>query len=45
MTLIEKYERLESYSKLKDELLCLQVERDELRDLKRLSNDMGLPPK
>ena len=45
MTLVEKYERLESYSKLKDELLCLQVERDELRDLKRLSNDMGLPPK
>ena len=36
---------LESYRNLKDVLLCLQVERDELRDLKRLSTDMGLPPK
>jgi len=36
---------LESYRELKDVLLCLQVERDEMRDLKRLSTDMGLPPK
>ena len=45
MTLEEKFAVLESYRKLKDVLLCLQVERDELRDLKRLSSDMGLPPK
>lgn len=45
MTLEEKFSVLESYRKLKDVLLCLQVERDELRDLKRLSSDMGLPPK
>ena len=45
MTFEEKYRELESYLELKDELLCLQVERDELRDLKRLSNDMGVPPK
>ena len=45
MTLEEKFAVLESYRRLKDVLLCLQVERDELRDLKRLSTDMGLPPK
>ena len=45
MTLEEKFAVLESYRILKDVLLCLQVERDELRDLKRLSTDMGLPPK
>ena len=45
MTLDEKFCLLESYLKLKDVLLCLQVERDELRDLKRLSDDMGVPPK
>ena len=45
MTLDEKFTVLESYRKLKDVLLCLQVEREELRDLKRLSTDMGLPPK
>lgn len=45
MTLEEKFELLESYLKLKEVLLCLQIERDELRDLKRLSTDMGLPPK
>lgn len=45
MTLEEKFELLESYLKLKDVLLCLQVEREELRDLKRLSDDMGVPPK
>lgn len=45
MTIDEKFAKLESYRKLKDVLLCLQVERDELRDLKRLSDDMGLPPK
>lgn len=45
MTLEEKFRMLESYRNLKDVLLCLQVERDELRDLKRLSTDMGLPPK
>lgn len=45
MTLEEKFTLLESYLKLKDVLLCLQVERDALRDLKRLSDDMGLPPK
>ena len=45
MTLEEKFAVLESYRTLKDALLCLQVERDELRDLKRLSTDMGLPPK
>lgn len=45
MTLEEKFCLLESYLKLKDVLLCLQVERDELRDLKRLSDDMGVPPK
>ena len=41
----EKFRVLESYRNLKDVLLCLQVEREELRDLKRLSTDMGLPPK
>ena len=45
MTLEEKFTLLESYLKLKDVLRCLQVERDALRDLKRLSDDMGLPPK
>ena len=45
MTLEEKFAVLESYRKMKDVLLCLQVERDELRDLKRMSTDMGLPPK
>lgn len=45
MTLEEKFAVLESYRELKDVLLCLQVERDEMRDLKRLSTDMGLPPK
>ena len=45
MTLEEKFAVLESYRRLKDVLLCLQVEREELRDLKRLSSDMGLPPK
>ena len=45
MTLEEKFTLLESDLKLKDVLLCLQVERDALRDLKRLSDDMGLPPK
>lgn len=45
MTMEEKFRVLESYRNLKDVLLCLQVEREELRDLKRLSTDMGLPPK
>ena len=45
MTLDEKFTLLESYLQLKDVLLCLQIERDALRDLKRLSDDMGLPPK
>ena len=45
MTIEEKFRVLESYRNLKDVLLCLQVEREELRDLKRLSTDMGLPPK
>ena len=45
MTLEEKFAVLESYRELKDVLLCLQVERDEMRDLKRLSTDMGWPPK
>ena len=45
MTLEEKFAVLEGYRELKDVLLCLQVERDEMRDLKRLSTDMGLPPK
>jgi len=45
LTLEEKFAVLESYRELKDVLLCLQVERDEMRDLKRLSTDMGLPPK
>jgi len=45
LTLEEKFAVLEGYRELKDVLLCLQVERDEMRDLKRLSTDMGLPPK
>lgn len=44
MTYDEKWEVLASYLKLKGQLRLTKLELMELRDLKRMSDDIGLPP-
>lgn len=44
MTYDEKRELLTSYRRLKGQLRLTKLELAELRDLKRISDDVGLPP-